>query len=97
MAFKAGNTIALYGAFYKGNTRITDLSPYTIKCRLSTLERRLIATLDERVETAEDGSVCVILNPEDTKSLKGRVLYTFALMEGESSICEITNDFDIYE
>lgn len=97
MAFKAGNTIALYGAFYKGSNRINDLSPYTIRCRLMTLERRPIATLDERVESAEDGSVCVILDPEDTSTLRGRVLYSFALLEGDTPICEITKDFDVYE
>lgn len=97
MAFKQGNTIALCGAFYNGDSRIGDLSPYAVKCRLFDIEHRPLAVLDDKVRAAEDGSVCVILDPEDTKDLMGRVLYSFILVDGDNIICQITKDFDIYE
>jgi hypothetical protein len=97
MAFKAGSTIALCGAFYQGDIQIADLSAYTVRCKLSTIERRLLQTLDDRVSVAQDGSVCAILDPEDTATLRGRILYTFSLSLEENVICEITKDFDIYE
>lgn len=95
MTIRAGGTAALYGAFYEEGERITNLSSYSIQCRLLTIEGKEIQNKDSKVKTAPDGSICVILNAEDTSKLKGRVLFTFKLKKGDNIISEITKDFDV--
>lgn len=95
MTIRAGASAALYGAFYEDGERITNLSSYSIQCRLLTIEGKEIKNKDSKIKIASDGSICVILDAEDTTNLKGRVLFTFRLKQGGETISEITKDFDV--
>lgn len=95
MTIRAGKTAALYGAFYEDGERITDLDSYQIQCRLLSIEGKELSILDSRVETANDGSLCVILNAEDTQKFKGRILFSFRLLKDKTELSRITKDIDI--
>lgn len=93
MMIRRHNRAAIYGAFYEYGKRITDLEDKVISCVLLDLEGVEVLTLED-ITTAEDGSVCVIIEPNTLPV--GRYFYHVTLKGADGdAISEIKNEIEV--
>jgi hypothetical protein len=93
MVLRGDGSSIKYGAFYKRGARITDFSDKSITCVVLTLEEQEVCALDD-ITTAEDGSVCVKIQPNTIPA--GRYYYHITLKrEDDTIIATIKNEMEV--
>lgn len=93
MVVRSDSIITIYGAFYQGGSRITELEDKAISCVLLNMEGIEIKEFND-ITTAEDGSVCVKIQPNTIPS--GRYYYHITLKrEDDTIIATIKNEMEV--
>ena len=93
MVVRSDSIITIYGAFYQGGSRITELEDKAISCVLLNMEGIEIKEFND-ITTAEDGSVCVKIQPNTIPS--GRYYYHITLKREDGTIiATIKNEMEV--
>lgn len=93
MILNSDSRAVIYGAFYLNGKRITDFTGMTISCVILNMEGVDVTTLED-VTTAEDGSVCVVIEPNTLNA--GRYYYHIVLNDIDNGdIAEIKNELEV--
>lgn len=93
MIVRSDSIITIYGGFYQGGSRITEVEDKVISCVLLNMEGIEIKELND-ITTAEDGSVCVKIQPNTIPS--GRYYYHITLKRDDDTIiATIKNEMEV--
>lgn len=93
MIVRSDSIITIYGGFYQGDSRITELEDKVISCVLLNMEGIEIKEFND-ITTAEDGSVCVKIQPNTIPS--GRYYYHITLKRDDDTIiAAIKNEMEV--
>ena len=93
MIVRSDSIITIYGGFYQGDSRITELEDKVISCVLLNMEGIEIKEFND-ITTAEDGSVCVKIQPNTIPS--GRYYYHVTLKRKDGTIiATIKNEMEV--